>query len=236
MFLKHYHTLLTDFDKKWTFHEPKFQYENETASILTESAWIGHRYFAYDLVSFMKPQTVVELGTHWGLSFFSFCQAIVDNHINAKCYAVDGWRGDVHTGQYQENVYETVNNVVQSYYDPVAELVRKTFDEALHQFMDNSIDVLHIDGAHTYNDVSHDFYTWLPKLADNGVILFHDIRVRHGNFGVYKLWDELIIQYPHFEFDHSYGLGILFPKGCSVSFQEILAHKGEMKVRYQLKG
>jgi hypothetical protein len=33
--------------------------------------------------------------------------------------------------------------------------------------------------------------------------------VRHGDFGVYRLWEELRPHYPHFEFLHGYGLGVL---------------------------
>ena len=50
-------------------------------------------------------------------------------------------------------------------------------------------------------------------------------------FGVYKFWDEVKAKYPHFQFAHSYGLGVLFPKGCSDKFEEILKIKKKYKIR-----
>ena len=52
-------------------------------------SWIGHTPFAAFIIEKIKPKVLVELGTHSGNSYFSFCQAIYEKKINTKCYAVD---------------------------------------------------------------------------------------------------------------------------------------------------
>ncbi|EEK73885.1 MULTISPECIES: class I SAM-dependent methyltransferase [Bacillus] len=217
----------------WVTHKPSFEFDNFSHIIRSQSAWNGHLDFAYDLVRFEKPGTLVELGTHLGASFFSFCQGVKDGGLATKCFAVDTWEGDGHTGPYGEGIFQIVEKVTNVVYPNIGTLLRTTFDEAVTQFEDGTINILHIDGYHTYEAVSHDYKTWLPKVANNGIVLFHDITVFTGDFGVYKFWDEMKAQHPHFQFWHSYGLGVLFPKGCSDKFSEILKNKDEIQSMYK---
>lgn len=174
------------------------------------SSWSGHIPFAMWFVAQCKPVTLVELGTHSGNSYFSFCQSVQANGLNTDCYALDTWAGDPQAGYYGDEIYADVRQHNEQHYAGFSKLLRMTFDQAVDQFSDGSIDLLHIDGLHTYEAVLHDFETWRPKLSACAVVLFHDIVVRERNFGVWKLWAELQLQYPHFQFDHSNGLGVLF--------------------------
>jgi len=94
-------------------------------------------------------------------------------------------------------------------YGGFSPLTKGTFDEALGCFADHTFDLLNIDGFHTYEAVKQDFEKWLPKLTDRGVVLFHDINVRERESEVWKFWEELKPGFPHFEFAHSHGLGVL---------------------------
>ena len=178
--------------------------------------WVGHMPFAYWLMGEVQPGVLVELGTHVGNSYFSFCQAVRDESLTSRCYAVDTWKGDNQAGFYRDEAYEMVNRHNESQYKSFSTLYRKTFDEALGQFQDRSVDVLHIDGLHTYEAVRHDFEAWLPKLAPGAIVLFHDIAVYARDFGVWKFWRELKNQYPRgLEFLHSAGLGVLQISGSN---------------------
>ncbi|MBK1644899.1 hypothetical protein CKO25_09600 [Thiocapsa imhoffii] len=174
------------------------------------SAWSGHVPFAMWLVQVLKPGILVELGTHYGRSYFNFCRSVKAGGLPTKCYAVDTWEGDAHAGHYGEAVFATVNEHNRRCYADVSRLLRMRFDEAVDSFANGSIDLLHIDGFHTYEAVKHDFEHWLPKLSAHAVVLFHDTNVRERGFGVWRLWEELRARYPlHLEFLHSHGLGVL---------------------------
>ena len=173
------------------------------------SAWHQHIPFAMVLIDIARPRTVVELGTHAGDSYCAFCQATAAIGIKARCTAVDTWAGDSQSGAYGPELLANL----QAHHDPLygdfSTLKQSTFDAALSEFADGSIDLLHIDGCHTYEAVKHDFEGWLPKLSSRGLALFHDTAVVGFGFGVKTFWNEVMTRYPNFEFLHGHGLGVL---------------------------
>lgn len=172
-------------------------------------SWQGHIPFAFSLIRAFRPRCFVELGTHKGDSYLAFCEAVARYSTGTRCYAVDTWEGDKHAGHYGEEVLAGLRIRHDEAYGKFSSLLQSTFDGALNQFEDGSIDLLHIDGLHTYEAVKHDFESWREKLSDHAVVLFHDTMVRQGDFGVWRFWHELNEHYPFFEFQHSNGLGVL---------------------------
>lgn len=209
----------------WQYYYPTFQFTEDLH--LSSSAWSGHYFFAYDLIRNSKPKIIVELGTHKGNSLFSMAQAIKDGNLKTEIHAIDIWKGDSQAGYYEEDVYSNFLKISKKYYKNIKIIPHKTlFDTALKNFKDNSIDILHIDGLHTYEAVKHDFQNWLPKVnKDTGIVILHDVCEKKDDFGVYKLWEELQKKYKTITFEHYHGLGVLFLNDNYIS-----SFKGEVSL------
>jgi hypothetical protein len=176
---------------------------------IAPSSWMEHVPFAMFIVDILRPEKIVELGTHYGVSYCAFCQAVCTLKLNTRCYAVDTWQGDDHAGHYGEDILVDLKTHHDPLYSNFSQLIQNTFENALDYFENGTIDLLHIDGFHIYDTVKGDFNSWLPKMSRRGVVLFHDVAVKDADFGVWKLWDELKPIYPHFDFSHGCGLGVL---------------------------
>ncbi len=193
---------------------PRLGAEALAASLLpirfaTFSAWSQLIPALFALFAVVRPRRYVELGVHNGMSFFAACQ--VSEHLQSKteCIAVDSWVGDPHASFHSSEVFEEFKSNLTTNY-PDAFFVQGMFSQAVDCFEDGSIDVLHIDGYHTYDAVKSDFDGWIGKMSDIGIVLMHDINVHERNFGVWQFWEELCSRYVGLSFMHSHGLGVLY--------------------------
>lgn len=194
---------------------------------IAPSHWYQHVPFAFAAIEMLQPRVIVELGVFTGVSYCAMCQAVQHLGLATRAYGVDTWKGDPHNGANGPEILEDLKAYHDPRYGGFSQLVPHTFDDALAHFEDGSIDLLHIDGYHTYEQVRHDFEAWLPKMSSQGVVLLHDTNVRQFDFGVWKLLDEVKGKYPSFEFLHEHGLGVV-AVGPSVpaALQPLLALRG----------
>jgi hypothetical protein len=189
-------------------------------------AWQEHIPFAMLLVELLRPKVLVELGVHKGDSYLAFCQAVSACKSDTACYGVDTWKGDAHAGFYGDEVLADLRRHHDGEYGKFSRLVQSTFDEAATYFPDASIDLLHIDGLHTYEAVSHDWQVWSAKLKPDAVALFHDVNVRENSFGVWKFWQEVSATKRHMTFKHGHGLGVLAMGDVPAELGQLLAAEG----------
>jgi Methyltransferase domain len=169
----------------------------------------GHLPFACDLIAALKPQTFVQLGVDYGDTYFGFCQAVQENSVTCTCYGVDTWPAN----RPDAPAFDAVNSYNERHHRSFSYLLKSTFDEAIRQFSDGSIGILHIAGVKTYEAARHAFERWFPKVRPGGVILLDDIAVRLPDYGVWRLWEELGRKFQAFAFPNNNGLGVLWKPG-----------------------
>ena len=145
------------------------------------SAWVGHGAFAINLVEQMKPEIIVDLGVDYGFSTFCFAY-----HKMGQVFGVDWFQGDEQAG-----FRDTMNDVLQRYEllkDKFGinniEFIKSDFTE-LSKKWEYNIDILHIDGLHTYEAVKNDFDSWIEFVDINGVVLFHDVESYSHTVGAF---------------------------------------------------
>ncbi len=178
--------------------------------LVVPSAWAGHEPFLFSLMEAMKPRRYVELGTHAGQSFFTACQHYKSEGNYGEAVAIDLWEGDHQAGFYDEGVFKNFRYLLNTHFPACGRYIRSLFSDAVAAFEDSSIDLLHIDGLHTYDAVRLDYETWRPKVTDCGVILFHDTTEYHMDFGVWQFFQEIRGEAAaSFNFQHSHGLGVM---------------------------
>ena len=162
-----------------------------------EFTWRDHRLFADWLIRRTEPETVVDLGVDYGYSTFCFALPEI-GHV----YGIDSFEGDEHAG-----VKETYDFVLKKRDELELDnitFIKGYFDDVVKTWK-KSIDILHIDGLHTYEAAKNDFEKWSPLVKENGVILMHDTMVER--FGVKDFFEE--IDLPKTNFKHCNGLGVI---------------------------
>jgi len=161
-----------------------------------------------ELYKFRKPKNVLEIGTHEGGTLYYWAKyaqpdtkigSIDVQRINSEHY--NSWK----TYHDTEIIYRTAPS--QDY---------ESWKWAAQNFV--ALDWLFIDGGHSYDEVSKDFYLYSRLMSDNSIIAFHDILSYYPfNSEVSIFWDEIKnkynfseIIYPHHEWERGPGIGVIF--------------------------
>ena len=174
------------------------QYIQEITKFPT--AWLGHGEFAMNLVKELQPKTIVDLGVDYGFSTFCFAYEKI-----GSVYGIDWFKGDAHAGhrdtlQVVTDMYKRLK-VLAGISD--VSFMKSDFNDAAKNWA-TKIDILHIDGFHSYEAVKNDFETWSKFCNDKSVILLHDTQSYPLTVG--KFFNEL----DGFKIEKKdwYGLGI----------------------------
>ena len=165
---------------------------------------------AMEMVADLAPRTAVEIGTCHGGSLFSWTQAAAPD---ARIVSIDlpaGPGGGGYTAEYAKRF--------QQFCAPGQQLTciraDSTADDTVRRTRDalggEPIDLLFIDGDHSYEGASRDFALYAPMVRHGGLVMFHDIRHTENpeRFGVHRLWHELRERHSSVEFVGSEGVSL----------------------------
>ena len=161
-----------------------------------QSAWVGHEEFAIWLVNKVRPETTVDLGVDYGFSLYALAIPRI-----GEVYGIDSFEADAHAGDHPDN-YNIVMQFKEKHKFDNVHVIKGWFQEIV-KIWSKPIQILHIDGLHTYDAITDDWKHWAPFVPDNGVIIMHDVTSFPD---ITKFYNE--INMPKAFFRHSAGLGI----------------------------
>lgn len=132
------------------------------------SAWVLH-----GLVRSLRPDTCVEIGSAKGASTCHIGLALREN-VHGRLYAIDP---HIMTHWNDQGAAESLpillRNLRTCGVENYVEVIRATSEEAARAWL-QPIDLLFIDGDHSYSAVRRDWELFSPFVAPFGVVLFHD--------------------------------------------------------------
>jgi hypothetical protein len=129
----------------------------------------------------------VELGCYKGKSTSFIGVEIHKRKRDINFFAVDSFQGATNSTDANEiKAYEGISEIEESYTYNVSLIGNKIktivslTDEAAQYFDDSSVDVVFVDGGHSYEVVKADILAWLPKVKKGGIISGHDFNAWQG--------------------------------------------------------
>lgn len=140
---------------------------------------------AYNIVKASKPRKIVEIGCLYGGTLAYWLRCLEEGYNNAVVIGID----------------PEIDKVRDYVSDQRLVLVKASShsDVALNKVMSyDPIDVLFIDGDHSYEGAKRDFMRYGTFVRPGGIILLHDIATFREEVGVPKLWEEIkLIHHVH---------------------------------------
>jgi len=182
-------------------------------------------YLLFGLARALKPQTVVEIGSARGKSACFLGMALKENG-SGKLYAIDphaptAWNDLEST----DTIEEMRRNISALGLEEIVEIVRMTSGEAVKSWT-RPIDLLFIDGDHSFAGVKSDWDSFSPFVIEFGVVVFHDTmwdrqpdkRFQRPDMGVPAFVESLRAEgYPVITLDKDHGVSVVQPRRGGVS-------------------
>lgn len=114
-------------------------------------------------------KSIVEIGSYIGGSS-SFLASAAKEKIGIG-YCIDTWKNEGMCEGLKDSYNAFIRNT-KPYEDWIVPLRGKSVE--MTKNFNKNIDLLFIDGDHSYEAVKSDVEAWLPKLKEGAIVIFHD--------------------------------------------------------------
>lgn len=149
-----------------------------------------HRFVK--IVRESEPETIVELGTARGGTFYTFCRSVPSASTVISVDLPKDEDSQVPLKQFL-NAFEPKKD---TFFIRASSHEQPTVEELENVLAGDTIDLLYIDADHSYDGVKTDFHNYKHLLADDGMIAFHDVASADG---VCQFWNEIKRKYEYLE-------------------------------------
>lgn len=140
------------------------------------SAWVNEASFYKHYLQGREINAILEVGVHFGYSLFTFCNDFPD----ALVMGVDNFSmHDSHEAKHHLAKFLPNFPNARVFEGDGVELGKSWRRSKFYV----DIDLLHIDGAHEYDDVKNDFEAWITHVSPGGVVMFHDVAMHADTVG-----------------------------------------------------
>jgi predicted O-methyltransferase YrrM len=161
----------------------------------------------------LKPQAVLEIGTHRGGTLYLWARLARPDAILISVDLPGGKFGGGYS-PFRAPIYRKFAQPPQKLH-----LLRAnshsaaTLDEARRLLFGRPLDLLFIDGDHTFEGAKKDWEMYAPLVRSGGLVVFHDVAGNYEDTQVKALWDSIKSGYTHREYmvhpNGLYGIGVL---------------------------
>lgn len=134
----------------------------------------------YELAQTLQNNSnVVEIGSYLGASACCIANGLINK--DSKFYCIDTWDNDS-MSEGKKDTYEEFNNNIKQFKDIVRPVRGYSYDvvNQIQNLTNFKIDLLFIDGDHSYEGVKKDWDLYSQMLKSGSIVIFHDIGWAQG--------------------------------------------------------
>ena len=183
MFTKTIKTIATKVKTTYKLIENKYLYGSIKSKINNSNVWniFTHtteeeRILLYKISSQLSNYSnIVEIGSYLGASTCFLAAGC--SHKGGRVYAVDTWENQAMSEGLRDTYQEFLQNTTdyKNNINPI-----RSFSVDAAQNFSQPVDLLFVDGDHSYEGVMADLKAWIPKLKPKAWLLLHDIGWAEG--------------------------------------------------------